>query len=182
MRVQSVWIGLVAVLTVAGSAYAGNARVTCPGDKDFVATEFKRADAVWWGNRQVAHGPYMAFEVSEIPEPKGPEFGIVYFDLDKSAIRDSELGKLDALRKYLDENPKNKILIEGHCCDLATNAYNMKLGQRRADAVKAWLVQAGIDSARIYTVSFGEERLVAGSDNRPVNRRAEAVLRLVPEK
>ena len=68
------------------------------------------------------------------------------------------------------------VLIEGHTCDLGSDAYNMALGQRRADSVKTYMTEKGIDAGRLTAKSFGETTpAVPNTDeaNRKLNRRAE---------
>jgi peptidoglycan-associated lipoprotein len=49
-------------------------------------------------------------------------------------------------------------MIEGHCDDRGTNEYNLALGQRRAESAKKYLIQLGVSSKRIFTISYGEEK------------------------
>lgn len=114
--------------------------------------------------------------------PGGPEirgrFAPVYFDYDSSQIKDSERSKLDAVAAYLRGSAGN-LIIEGHCDERGSNEYNLALGERRALAIRAYLVGLGIDGARIQTKSFGEEQPVAyGHDESSwsQNRRGEFVL------
>jgi len=71
-------------------------------------------------------------------------------------------------------------MIEGHCDDRGTNEYNLALGDRRANSAKTYLVQLGVDSARIYTISYGEERPIVDGSNESAwakNRRGEFKLK-----
>ncbi len=148
-------------------------------NSDEAATEFPSAESVWWGNRDRAHGPYLKFAKSELP-PLTREFPIIYFDLDKSKLRERGEMICNDIAKYMKAQPSATITVSGHCCDWATNTYNIKLGQRRANAVKAKLVSLGIDGNRIATATYGEEHPAhdnAGKD-RPLNRRAEAMVTL----
>jgi len=89
----------------------------------------------------------------------------VFFDFDKFAIRDDQKAALDANATWLKTNPRARITIEGHCDERGTPEYNLGLGERRAKAVKDYLVSAGIAADRIVTVSYGEERpFVLGHD------------------
>ena len=78
------------------------------------------------------------------------------------------------------DNPRTRVIIEGHCDERGTNEYNLALGDRRAFSAKTFLVDLGIDEARISTVSYGEERpLVRGEDEDAwaQNRRAHFVIK-----
>jgi len=77
------------------------------------------------------------------------------------------------------DNPDAKILVEGHTDERGTNEYNLALGDRRANAVKDYLVSLGVSSSRIETISYGEEKpLCMGSDEEcwQKNRRAHFVV------
>ncbi len=82
----------------------------------------------------------------------------VFFDFDKSLIRPDARQALDEGILWLSENPGARIVVEGHCDERGTNEYNLALGERRAKAVLDYLVAGGIDSGRISTISYGEER------------------------
>lgn len=100
----------------------------------------------------------------------------VHFELDQSELRGEDKAVLDAKVPILQANPAVMIRIGGHTDERGSDEYNLALGQRRAAAAKAYLVQHGISVARIETISYGEERPVAqGSDEGAwsQNRRAE---------
>ncbi|MEZ5998827.1 MAG: peptidoglycan-associated lipoprotein Pal [Hyphomonas sp.] len=89
----------------------------------------------------------------------------VYFDLDGDNLDadDQALLKQHAL-KYASEG-NVRILVAGNCDERGTREYNLALGERRAAAVKSYLVSLGIDGTRIDTISYGKERpIAAGSD------------------
>jgi peptidoglycan-associated lipoprotein len=103
----------------------------------------------------------------------------VFFDFDKFNIRADQKAALDANVAWLKTNPRAKITIEGHCDERGTPEYNLGLGERRANAVKDYLVSAGISADRIVTVSYGEERpFVLGHDEAAWkwNRRGHFVI------
>jgi peptidoglycan-associated lipoprotein len=81
--------------------------------------------------------------------------GDVYFDFDKSSIKESERAKIQAAKKYLSENPTHRILFEGHCDWRGTDEYNLALGDRRASAAKQYLISLGVDAAKVESNSKG---------------------------
>lgn len=104
------------------------------------------------------------------------QFGVVYFDFDSAQVNPGERGKVEAVAEYLRRNTGVGVIVEGHCDERGSNEYNLALGERRALAVRAYLVSLGIDANRIQTKSYGEERPVAlGHDEASwaQNRRAE---------
>lgn len=82
----------------------------------------------------------------------------VYFDFDRWEVRPSEATVLDANATWLQSNRETLVIVEGHCDERGTNAYNLALGERRARSVRDYLVSRGIAADRITTVSYGEER------------------------
>ncbi len=100
---------------------------------------------------------------------------VFYFDFDSSALRADSREALDAHIELLKTNDRS-IRLEGHTDERGTREYNMALGERRGNAVRDYLVVNGIDSYRIETVSYGEERPVSygsGESNWAQNRRVE---------
>jgi peptidoglycan-associated lipoprotein len=84
----------------------------------------------------------------------------INFDYDKSDIRDDQKGKLQTAATYLKSNANIRLTIEGHCDERGSEEYNLALGDRRANAVKEYLVAQGIAANRLNSVSYGEERPV----------------------
>jgi peptidoglycan-associated lipoprotein len=82
----------------------------------------------------------------------------VFFDFDKYDIRSDARSTLQADGTALKEHGTSGLVLEGHCDERGTPEYNLALGQRRADAVMAYLKDLGIDMGRVQTVSYGEER------------------------
>lgn len=82
----------------------------------------------------------------------------IHFDFDKSNLRQEDKQILSGNAKYLLKNKKVKILIEGNCDERGTAKYNLALGDRRAKEAKKFLVNSGIDSKRIKTISYGKDR------------------------
>lgn len=94
----------------------------------------------------------------------------VYFDFDKSVLKPEGKAKLDEIVKMMAGADDLNVVVEGHTDKIGTDKYNQALSERRAAAVKAYLVDKGIDEARIGTVGFGETRLVSKTNWE--NRRA----------
>jgi len=89
----------------------------------------------------------------------------VFFDLDKSEIRPDAQATLQKQAAWLNQYRDKTVSIEGHCDERGTREYNIALGERRANAVKKYLVSLGVDASRLSTISYGKERPVAlGSD------------------
>ena len=120
------------------------------------------------------------------PKPVGPKPGSVehfvatagdrvFFDFDKfnlqSAARDTLQRQADWLKQYANV----RVTIEGHCDERGTREYNLALGERRANAVKDYLVGLGVDASHIATISYGKERPEVLGSNEAAwsqNRRA----------
>lgn len=88
----------------------------------------------------------------------------VYFAYDRYDVDASARGALQAQANWMKGNNKN-VIIEGHCDERGTREYNLALGDRRANAVKNYLVAMGVNASRIRTVSYGKERPVDMSDH-----------------
>jgi outer membrane protein OmpA-like peptidoglycan-associated protein len=121
----------------------------------------------------------------EAPPPKPPKVEAkkitidqkIHFDFDKSAVKKESYGILDDVASVLQANPQiKKVRIEGHTDSIGTDAYNQKLSERRANAVRDYLVGKGIDAGRLEAVGYGESRPIADnktSEGRAQNRRTE---------
>jgi peptidoglycan-associated lipoprotein len=81
-----------------------------------------------------------------------------YFDFNKSDIRADAREPLSKTADFLKNYPQIKVTVEGHCDERGSTEYNLALGDRRANAVKQYLVSLGISADRISTVSFGKEK------------------------
>ena len=84
----------------------------------------------------------------------------VYFDFDSSVIKDKERGKIEGVAAFLKTSATNKLLVEGYCDERGTEEYNRSLGERRALAVREYLIRLGIQGSRIRTLSYGFDRPV----------------------
>ena len=114
------------------------------------------------------------------PAPTPFEQGVhdAYFDFDKADIRSDTREALSQTADYLKANSSIRVTIEGHCDERGSTEYNLGLGDRRAAAVKEYLVSLGISADRMNTVSFGKEKPFCMEHNEPCwqqNRRGHFV-------
>lgn len=86
----------------------------------------------------------------------------VYFAFDSSQLSADAVAALDTQVEWLKNNRKVNVVIQGYCDKRGTAEYNMALGERRADAVKQYLISQGICAKRITTVSYGKEYAFPG--------------------
>lgn len=127
--------------------------------------------------------PETGSEWSESPPPSTPstetkpvgKLQTVYFDFDKSEIRSDARETLKRDAAAIGQM-SGTITVQGNCDERGSTEYNLALGERRANAVKRYLVDLGVPSSRLRTVSFGEDRpAVQGHDESAwrYNRRAD---------
>lgn len=101
---------------------------------------------------------------------------IVFFEYDSDAITGEAEQRLQLKAAVLRDNPTVRIRIEGHADQRGSTEYNLALGQRRAESVRAYLANFGIDPSRFATTSYGKERPLEEGEGEEVwarNRRAE---------
>lgn len=94
-----------------------------------------------------------------------------FFDFDKSVLKPEGKAKLDLITGRLNTMNLEVVIVVGHTDSIGTDAYNIKLGDRRANAVKAYLISKGVEKNRVYTESKGERQPIA--DNRTAAGRAK---------
>ena len=140
--------------------------------------------------------PAMAPEPAPVPEPpppppkpviieKGRQTLDVEFDFNKAIIKQGYYKDIDDLVQVMKDYPDLKVVIEGHTDNVGTAEYNKELSQRRAEAVKQYMVEKGINANRITAKGFGFDRPIASNDTeegRQKNRRVEAAVDYVIEK
>ena len=146
---------------------------------------------------QPAVEPAMVSEPAPVVEPppppapkpviieKGRQTLNVEFDFDKSTIKKGYDKDINDLAKVMKDYPDLNVVIEGHTDNVGTAAYNKKLSQRRAEAVKQYMVEKGINANRITAEGFGFDRPIASNDTdegRQQNRRVEAAVDYQIEK
>jgi peptidoglycan-associated lipoprotein len=123
----------------------------------------------------LAEQPEDAIYIEAEPEV----FENIHFEFDKYDIRPVDEMILQGIAGWLKEHDVTRVLIEGHCDERGTNEYNMALGEQRALAARRFLVGLGIESERLSTISYGEERPLALGSNEDAwaqNRRAHFVV------
>ena len=112
-------------------------------------------------------------------ESKESMFSDILFDYDKYDVADIYKSVLQSVSTWMAKNTSARLSIEGHCDERGTNEYNLALGDRRAKAVKDYLVSLGVASDRINVISYGEERPLCNEQTEVCwakNRRAHFVV------
>jgi len=111
---------------------------------------------------------------------KGIKIGNINFDYDKFELKPQEKDELNQLGKFLQDNPKAFVALQGFCDNRGTPEYNMKLSRERAEAVTDYLMKNfKLDSGRVATMWYGEGNPVASNDTaegRAKNRRVEVAV------
>ncbi len=104
----------------------------------------------------------------------------IYFDYDDSSLKDIDRGILKGKSAWLNNNQDASIVIEGHCDERGTTEYNLALGDRRAESVRSFLIDLGINPARLEKISYGEEMPIATNHDEEAwakNRRAHFTIK-----
>ena len=103
-----------------------------------------------------------------------------YFEYDQARLAQDDIRVLAVHAQILRDYRNRSVNIEGHCDERGTREYNLALGERRSEAVRRYLISAGVRSTQIETVSFGEERPVDPGHDESAwakNRRAVMIYR-----
>jgi peptidoglycan-associated lipoprotein len=100
----------------------------------------------------------------------------IHFDLDQARIRPQEARLLEGNARWLKSRQEMMVMVGGHADERGSEEYNMRLGERRADAVKRYLIGQGVEADRIQTASYGERQPTCPDRSEGCwskNRRAE---------
>lgn len=104
-------------------------------------------------------------------------FKNIYFETDNYSVSTpASRQTLQAIAGYMKSHPSVSIFVEGHCDQRGTAAYNLALGAKRANSVRNFLIDEGVNPEKIFTISYGKERLVSTSgdaESLRLNRRVE---------
>ena len=110
---------------------------------------------------RIAEQPIAPAPPVQPPMPQArpiPELSDIFFDFDRFVIRNDAQSVLEANAGVLKSQSGEKILLEGHCDERGTSAYNLVLGERRAQAAAQYLRDLGVPSSQIQITSYGKER------------------------
>lgn len=102
----------------------------------------------------------------------------VHFEYDRASLSSEARKTIDGNVAWMKANPDTRIQIEGHCDSRGSIEYNLSLGERRAQAVKSYMVSLGIPAARLSIISYGKEKPLSSGDSEADhsrNRRANFV-------
>ena len=108
----------------------------------------------------------------------------VYFDFDKATIRPEAADELNTLVKLLQQHPHMKIELRTHTDSRGNDAYNLRLSQKRSEAVVKYLISKGIEKKRLVAKGYGETKLLnrckngmeCSEEEHQVNRRTEFMI------
>jgi peptidoglycan-associated lipoprotein len=109
-----------------------------------------------------------------------PQLKAIFFDFDSSDLLPAARAALKKNADYLKDNTEAQVLIEGNCDERGTFEYNMALGERRAGIVRDYMIELGVASGRLGTISYGQEKPVDEAHNESAwakNRRVEMKVR-----
>ena len=112
---------------------------------------------------------------AELAAKDALRFEDIHFDFDMYEIKGSDKEILSDLADWLLKNKDANLVLEGHADDRGNSAYNLALGERRAQSAKEYLVTLGVSAARVSTTSYGQEKPVCSEPNEDCwwkNRRA----------
>lgn len=116
---------------------------------------------------------------SPVPVVSAPEKLVGLFAFDRADLDAKDFDRLDRFAAYLNANPNERAVVQGHTCTIGTPSYNLALSERRANAAKTYLENKGVTADRIDVTAFGLTQPAASNDTeagRIQNRRFELML------
>jgi len=172
---KKMWISLALIFVIPGLLFTVScAKKTVKSDAGMTAAEAEAAKqrAIEEERLKGTESAIMAAKTAFVNED-------VYFEYNRSDLLPAAQNVLRKKAEWLQRNPRAPVYIEGHCDDRGTNEYNLALGDRRAESAKSFLVDLGISSSRLTTISYGEEKPIDSGLNEEAwakNRRAHFVI------
>jgi peptidoglycan-associated lipoprotein len=168
-----VFLGLIMLFTVGCAKKAVQVSGPAPAGATGPSAEELRAREEAERRRRIAESQLPARPTvtpgSSVMQP-------VYFDFDKTTLSTDAQSTLARNAEWLRANPQVRVQVEGNADERGTEEYNLALGERRAESVKGYLTSLGIESNRLNTLSYGEERPADPGHSESAwskNRRAE---------
>jgi peptidoglycan-associated lipoprotein len=166
------WLTAVVLVLAVGAAGCSKKVDTLREDQMDVTGVQKDSGMMTEDLQEETMAPEMAEVPAMPPAPSAPamsdtaslaaalaaRLGDVHFEFDKSVIRDADKPILLENADLLKDSPDLRVVVEGHCDERGTTAYNLALGERRANATRRYLIALGVSPAQLGTVSYGEER------------------------
>ncbi|HEX6790081.1 MAG TPA: peptidoglycan-associated lipoprotein Pal [Candidatus Krumholzibacteria bacterium] len=165
---RMLWIAVIVAMTVIAGCGGKKAGDTAPPPVEPTPTPTETVQDIPATNDPV---PSAQLDASMI--------GDVYFDYDSYNLTSEAKSTLEANARALKQVTAGALTIEGHCDERGTKAYNLALGEKRANAAKDFLVALGVDGSRLNTVSYGKERPFDDGHDESAwakNRRAHFVI------
>ena len=171
---KKMWISLALILVIPGLLFTAScAKKTVKSDAAMAEkAEAEKQRAIEEERLKGTESAVMAAKKAFVNED-------VYFEYNRYDLLPAAQEVLRTKAEWLQRNPQAPVYIEGHCDERGTNEYNLALGDRRAESAKSFLVDLGISSSRLTTISYGEERPIDFDQNEEAwakNRRAHFVI------
>ena len=153
--------------------------VVLDADKDGVVDDEDKCPDTPEGVKVDREGCPVKVDVGKEMVEKGRVTLDIKFDFNKAVVKPECLDQINKIAEVMKQYPAINVVIEGHTDSLGSEKANIQLSSKRADAVKAKLVEMGVDSARIRTIGYGFSKPVATNATaagRKLNRRVEAAV------
>lgn len=154
------------------------------GGSGFAAKPNSNEQSAWQDTQKIANTDPDGWVLAD-PSGNRLNMPVIYFAYDSDLLVPSETFKLDKIAAYMEKNPSLAIIIEGHCDQRGTDEYNRALGERRANAIRAYLTTRNVADKRMRTVSYGKDKPAltgAGETNWRQNRRGVPIPMVMPNR